>query len=146
MNRPRLTRGLRIAWTAFFGLVCLLLGALWVRSLSRFDRVSVGRQKAIASDGGRLMINEVFNLNRERPQLPVSTEWFQLAGVSFSIWTAPRGALIPVNVGRAIPLWQPIAVAAALTAAPWMRLRFSLRTLLIATTLIAVALGLLQII
>ena len=46
-----------------------------------------------------------------------------------------------MNVGRAIRIWQPTAITAALTAAPWMRRRFSLRTLFIATTLIAVAWG-----
>jgi len=43
------------------------------------------------------------------------------------------------------PFWFAFAIAAFLATAPWLRqlsLRFSLRTLLIATTLIAVALGL----
>ncbi len=141
MDRPRLIRRLRIAWSAACLLLCALLVVLWMRSFWRFDRVSVGKQKAIASLGGRLLVNEVFNLNQQRPQLPVSTGGFQLAGVSFSIWTAHPGALIPVNVGRAIPFWQPTAITAALAAAPWMRRQFSLRTLLIATTLIAVLLA-----
>jgi hypothetical protein len=43
-----------------------------------------------------------------------------------------------------VPDWFLIGVALALSAAPWIRWsnRFSLRTLLIATTLVAVALGL----
>jgi hypothetical protein len=39
------------------------------------------------------------------------------------------------------PHWLPILLSAALVAAPWLRWRFSLRTLLIATTLVAVVLG-----
>ena len=42
------------------------------------------------------------------------------------------------------PHWCPVLVVATLTAFPWIRWskRFTLRTLLIATTLIAVVLGL----
>ena len=32
MNRPRLIRGLRIAWSVWWGIVCVLLIVLWVRS------------------------------------------------------------------------------------------------------------------
>src|SRR3954447_21045285 len=44
-----------------------------------------------------------------------------------------------------IPYWFPLLISIAFAAAPWLRelkLRFSLRTLLVATTLIAVVLGL----
>jgi hypothetical protein len=42
-----------------------------------------------------------------------------------------------------LPTWFPAGLTAAFAALPWIRLkRFSLRTLLIATTLIAVALRL----
>ena len=38
--------------------------------------------------------------------------------------------------------WLPALLFAAVAAIPWLRWRFSLRTLLIATTLVAVVLGL----
>ena len=41
-----------------------------------------------------------------------------------------------------IPYWFLTLFSAALAAAPWLRWRFSLRTLLLAITLIAVVLGL----
>jgi len=41
-----------------------------------------------------------------------------------------------------IPLWSLVLITAAASTLPWMRRRFSLRTLLIATTLIAITLGL----
>ena len=43
-----------------------------------------------------------------------------------------------------IPQWFPVLLFATLATAPWIRWskRFSLRTLLIATTLVAVVLGL----
>src|SRR5262245_38512210 len=40
-----------------------------------------------------------------------------------------------------VPYWFLALLAALLTAVPWTRRRFSLRTLLIATTLVAIALG-----
>ena len=40
------------------------------------------------------------------------------------------------------PLWLAASVGFATAALPWIRWRFSLRTLLIATTLVAIALGL----
>src|SRR5262245_48948599 len=32
MDRPRLIRGLRIAWSVWWGILCVLLVVLWVRS------------------------------------------------------------------------------------------------------------------
>ena len=92
-DRPRLIRGLRIAWSVWWGILCVLLIVLWVRSYWRFDRVSFGKQKAVASVGGRLLVNEVFNLNQQRLQLPLSTRSFQMVGVSFSIWRARQARL-----------------------------------------------------
>jgi hypothetical protein len=40
-----------------------------------------------------------------------------------------------------IPYWIPILLTITLAIIPWLRWKFSLRTLLIATTLIAVLLG-----
>jgi hypothetical protein len=41
-----------------------------------------------------------------------------------------------------LPYWCLILISVAFAAVPWIHWRFSLRTLLIATTLIAVVLGL----
>src|SRR5262245_49372776 len=37
MERAKVIRGLRIAWTAFFGILCVLSIGLWVRSYWRED-------------------------------------------------------------------------------------------------------------
>lgn len=42
---------------------------------------------------------------------------------------------------RAVPHWLLLLLAATISAMPWIKWRFSLRTLLIATTLVAVGLG-----
>jgi hypothetical protein len=41
-----------------------------------------------------------------------------------------------------VPYWFPVLITGALTLLPWIRWRFSLKTLLIAATVIALALGL----
>jgi hypothetical protein len=43
--------------------------------------------------------------------------------------------------GLVLPHWFPVLLTALLATVPWLRWRFSLRTLLIAITLVAVGLG-----
>jgi hypothetical protein len=53
-----------------------------------------------------------------------------------------RWKFIPTAGVIIVPLWFPIGLAAILATAPWLRYRFTLRALLIATTLVALVLGL----
>ena len=48
---------------------------------------------------------------------------------------------VPLSIRLVLPYWSLVIVAGGFGAMPWIR-RFSLRTLLIATTLVAVVLGL----
>ena len=41
MTRPRLIRGLRIAWSVWWGILFVLLIVLWVRSYWRMDIVAI---------------------------------------------------------------------------------------------------------
>src|SRR5262245_56059937 len=41
MTRPRLIRGLRIAWSVWWGILCVLLVVLWVRSYWFKDELTV---------------------------------------------------------------------------------------------------------
>jgi hypothetical protein len=58
MDRPRLIRGLRIAWTVGCGILCVLLIALWVRSYWRHDtfwiRLATNRITGIISVAGSI--------------------------------------------------------------------------------------------
>jgi hypothetical protein len=57
-------------------------------------------------------------------------------------WSRVWGAFFFQN-GNNVPFWFLVGVSVLLSGAPWrLRARFSLRTLLIATTLVAVVLGL----
>src|SRR5262245_15444138 len=42
MERTKVVRGLRIAWSVWWGIVCALLIVLWVRSYSLMEVVSRG--------------------------------------------------------------------------------------------------------
>ena len=68
-------------------------------------------------------------------------EWMYDSGV----WTMPfNGQTVePVGPpGMAMPYWSLVVSVSFPAVIPWIRWRFSLRTLLIVTTLVAVVLGL----
>src|SRR5262245_39996287 len=61
MDRLRLIRGLRIAWSVLFGILCLLFVVWWLRSYWVWDHpyFSIGPQRTIffSSVRGRLNMN-----------------------------------------------------------------------------------------
>jgi hypothetical protein len=139
MDRPRLIRGLRIAWSVWWGILCVLLVVLWARSYRRVDTLDNLYGYRIAVKQGKLVLGErapqppIFS-----PRLPPVTR----AVARFLDTMAPMRVVVVAS----IPLGILVAIGSLLTAAPWIlplsRLqRFSLRTLLIATTLVAVVLG-----
>jgi hypothetical protein len=149
-------RKLRIAFSAVCGIVCVLLIALWMRSywhvtnpmISGDDLKYLDPQKRLwqmASWEGAILLTVT---NRDPPLMfpsnpPRPRGWTtyaadsQLMGFGFMQKGGSSSARLPV--------WFPLVLCATLAAAPWVyqfRWRFSLRTLLIATTLIAGVLGL----
>jgi hypothetical protein len=58
-----------------------------------------------------------------------------------SVWNADGKTVFKID-GRVVPIWILVLSTVALALLPWIRWRFSLRTLLIATTLVALGLGL----
>jgi hypothetical protein len=138
-------RKLRIAWSVFWGLACVLLIVLWVRSYWWDDYEHgplIGRQVDIQSYQGRMTL-AVFD--------PPDTEWeFKVCKLydtsvppSTPVWFFERLRSIRYW-GIGFTHWFPTFVLAIIAALPWIRWskRFSLRTLLIAPTLLAAALGL----
>ena len=147
-------RKLRIAWSVTWGLVALLLVVLWVRSRTRleyFHGPLVGGQFLVGNSVGGEMSFGVgtfvdagrWNWNSE----PVSEPYTRLAVSDMTGEGGPLGFGISMNVNQlivAMPHWFPFLVSTMLTALPWIahpRWRFSLRTMLIATTLVALVLG-----
>jgi hypothetical protein len=136
MNRPRILRRLLIAASVMCLIACTLLTAAWARSYRYVDILGT----RMVSMHGRLEIwtPGVLSENTSRPIAEagaLESEWLQRTTPP----TATGGGapkIISVRYG-------PLAILfGVLAAAPWMSKRFSLRTLLLATTLVAAVLGL----
>jgi hypothetical protein len=155
MNRPRLIRGLKITWTVFCGIACLLLIVLWVRSYWRVDTVrlnaTANRVLQVSVAPGRLL---VVSADRSPGWLPdhVSADDFRDMVLSQHFATE---SLRPLSYDECLemkfpgnhtfPFWTIVFATSILAITPWLPWwshRFSLRTLLIATTLLCVVLGL----
>jgi hypothetical protein len=154
-------RKLRIAWTVFCGIACVLLVVLWVRSYVTTDTLNVRNQQ------------HSFNCVSAYGEAGVGvsdTEWWPWPPSKMILLRSPptvnswepdgrhpwlsilgfrlRNYLINVPGNTvfqfAFPYWFAVVSSTMFAALPWIRWskRFSLRTLLLATTLIAVVLGL----
>ena len=70
--------------------------------------------------------------------------WFRYCRIAWSVGCGLLCILLLVPIagtGPAIPYWPLVFVTSLLAVAPWLPYRFSLRTLLIAITLIGLILG-----
>ena len=142
-------RKLRIAWSVGWGVVCLLLFVLWAQSYYRTDIFYVVDKSLLyttltSSCGTAYLVR----WDRSRSDLESSalspTQGWEHSSYRWPWKTPPSFAWSPTAKKWTIqlptlPLVVPFILAAAI---PWLRWRFSLRTLLIATTLVAVVLGL----
>jgi hypothetical protein len=163
-------RKLRIGWSVVCGLVCVLLIALWARSYWFFDqfiqRRSVTDYVAYTTFQGQF----AFGIGDDPILQQCFTQRWTRRGFRTVEWDAgllDPVAFFPASphphdakfihwpryssplMGRGtyteiiIPYWLPCLAAATLATWQWLKWpkRFSLRALLIATTLVAVVLG-----
>jgi hypothetical protein len=138
---------LRIAVTALCLTACVLLVALWVRSFWWSDRLKFARTGnrvvSISSNFGVLSIGDA-DLSKVIPQSfgwshrPARSDWRDMHN-SFGFSFARHASVSFV----AFPIWLPMIILVVIAGVPWIHTsyRFSLRALLIATTLIALGLG-----
>jgi hypothetical protein len=148
-------RKLRIAWSVLCAVTCVLLIVLWVRSYwwsyDAFGPMSKSRAVALSSHQGRLSVivqqTEIpmwhFGRNSRAEQLAGTSS--AIVGRTFARLFVIRFASQKKSSGVSLPYTYPVLLTCALAVVPWLRQlrwRFSLRTLLIATTLVAVVLGL----
>jgi hypothetical protein len=137
-------RKLRIAWSVAWGIVAVLLIALWVRSYWWVDLAffKVGNDVLVLAGSmpGAIDINIV-----PEESIPLgmyhqpSDEWMRAQG------RRKRPGFLIDSHAILAPYWFWLlmpAIVAAIPWLPWWSSRFSLRTLLIAMTLVAVGLGL----
>ena len=138
-------RKLRIAWSLTWGVVAALLFVLWVRSYWYADSVI-----SVTATGSSVRVT---NFNGSVEYIG-NTRYFPGQRVEWRLAESPENAplrWIPTKHGFAwvrgaviIPYWSAFVLSTMLCTVvwvPWSR-RFSLRTLLIATTLVAALLGL----
>jgi hypothetical protein len=150
MDRSRFIRGLRIAWSVGWGIITVLLVALWVRSYSWRDEikgpVTATHGTWMTSYQGRLRLITLPNVlyfpsGWKMQSLPPSgtTSWIQVPSrtLGFDITITDKNYFLATA-----PHWFIILISATLCAAPWVRWRYSLRTMLIAATLATIGLGL----
>jgi hypothetical protein len=149
MDRPRILRLLRIAFSTVCGIACLLLVVLWVRSYWKCDLIEGGsgsQHFILVSCRGFIGVGGEPNFR------------------SFAMITAWEYESYPPDYDEALPepfyfgfhfrqdqnstvvispFWFPVLLSATIAICPWIcwSTRFSLRTLLIATALVAVVLG-----
>jgi hypothetical protein len=141
-------RKLRIAFSAVCGALCLLLIVLWVRSHGAEDRltgnVAGSHWFRVYSSHGCLVYYVPGT-----PGPPSMYAWqpnfgseFWLEASDARIASVPRVRLHREEDWITLPYWFLVGLCAVVAVAPWFRWRFSLRNLLIATTVVAVGLGL----
>lgn len=146
-------RKLRIAWSVAWGVVAVLLCLLWVRSYWRRDVLAYGLSSSTTlfsgTTEGRLCLarveaanggdsNGFLYWNYPSTGVPAweTSHLRRFCGVRFKL--EPTGTLL-LDIPQAYVVFASIILAAA----PWLRWskNFSLRALLIATTVVAVLLG-----
>ena len=149
MNRTRVVKSLKITWTAFWGAVAVLLIVLWVRSYSINDIATYGRPAGpgymFGSLRGELSIARFKSIEGN-----VSEGWSAWTHTAdYRAWEKNSSSdLLGVRFGSffvVMPYWILTFACTLTMLAPWihqLHWRFSLRTLLIATALVALVLGL----
>jgi hypothetical protein len=153
-------RYLRIAFSAVCGIACVLLVVWWLRGYWYQDyvsgRVSNSRSIHITSWHGWVSFHSIWDTKflKEPSQLSAwdFTSHFIKPDPIFGKSALPRPGWVwhernianrQTSFNMVVPCWSPVLFVAAFAALPWLGSfrRFSLKTLLIATTVLAVVLG-----
>jgi hypothetical protein len=135
-------RKLRIAWSVFWGLACVLLIVLWVRSYWWSDTFDypARRSVVIIFNSGALQFGTLYS----DPQLlgPNINKWRHFTYANPDKWDHSFDwEWTDSDIAIQFPIWLLMVVIGGVATLPWLRWRFTIRTLLIATTLVAVLLG-----
>ena len=140
-------RKLRIAWSVIWGVAAVLLIVLWMRSYWIVEKVVCKAGESLLYVGSQPGVFG-FSILSEAAVEPwivfkqPSDEWRETGG---DLWLQRSwGGFYIDDETIMAPYWIWCLVPATLAVAPWLKWsnHFSLRTLLIATTLVAVVLGL----
>ena len=135
-----MARKLRIAVSVCFGLLTVALVVMWVRSYGineGFSKSANGTLTGFGSNGGWLYCQHIKSLSRN----PTGYGWRYSAIETSDLMQLRRWSFRPRNMSLYVPHSGLTAISAGIAWIALVRPRFSLRTLLIATTLVAVVLG-----
>jgi hypothetical protein len=133
---------LRIAWSVGWGILCLLVIALWVRSYRWCDIVE---GPFIGSSGFQLASQngDVSCRKYRGSQAGWAISSIEMDVLRTRLGWSPSGFYwnFAIESFVQVPHWFLLCIVATLAAVSWLPWRFSLRTLLIAMSLIAAVLG-----
>lgn len=141
-------RKLRIAWSVLRGIVAILFISLWLRSYWRNDVFLPRFTSGTALSRGQLYFSA------DCAWRDPHTRSLRLAGRTYElmivdIWAPYDSSIDIMRYGSRLPLWPAVVVLPLAAVAPWLKsivkMQFSLRALLIAATLVSLALYLLSI-
>jgi hypothetical protein len=137
-------RYLRVAWTVLCSIACVLLIVLWVRSYWWIEVFELPLTAKYSVRGGSFpgvcgLGFPYTSLGQCYSREPSNATW-QYDKYEFP--SSLSGTFIFDTRSALVPYWFALGVLVAVAAIPWVRWRFNLRTLLIATTLVAMMLGL----
>ena len=146
MTRPRLIRCLRIAVSAVCVTVSVLLAGLWVRTYWYADTFFITDGALVSAQGSIFFVYEKHSphpyWNWGAVSQPLD-DWQKSHGRESQ--GILGGGFAPIRRGWiiSIPTGYLLLLSAALAFVPWLpwSTRFSLRTLLLVTTFVALALG-----
>jgi hypothetical protein len=134
-------RKLRIAFSILCGIATVLLAVLWVRSQHTWDSINgplSGKMLVVTSRNGGIAVgwakSSISKWHVRHSKEPNSVREGYSYALGFGISTT-----IPAVF---MPYWFVVLIVATVATLPWIHWRFTLRSLLIATTLVAVVLGL----
>jgi hypothetical protein len=139
-------RKLRIAWSVAWGVVAVLVCAAWVQSYLKYTSVEVlvtpAFRYSLHSVHGTLALDRwyrTFSASEFMPRYQESDMLRLATNAGLKIERSPAGGIDAARVSYWL-LNLTVIVIAAIPWLPWSS-RFSLRTLLLATTLVAIGLG-----
>jgi hypothetical protein len=141
-------RKLRITWSVAWGIVAVLLCVLWVRSYWWTDSIEYVESFVSTTVESSLGITSFRRFHSDLAILGpnywrVDAALVTASDDEFDSAFKFRWKDFDSDIWVTMPTWLIVSLTAVLASLPWLPLkRFSLRTLLIKTTLVAVVLGL----
>ena len=145
---PQLIRILRIAWSVAWCLVTILLVLLWVRSYRNAEAIyRIGEslvRTVVVSDSGTISV-ACEDTKQIQSFVPATAHGWQYQEYGPNLYRQVSRFELESNAYEftiCVPNWFTGLVSVTLATLPWFPYRFSLRTLLIAMTLVSAGLGL----